>query len=59
MPKYTNIAYLMCEDQRRLSSVAMAVRWAMSRGVSRSNMSNPSRISWIVAMVLMVVAVVI
>jgi hypothetical protein len=58
MPKSTKIAYLVCEDQRRSNSVVRAVRWAMSCGVSISNMSNPSRISWIVAMVLMVVAVV-
>jgi len=58
MPKSTKITYLMYEDQRRSSSVARAVRWAISSGVSRSNMSNPSRIWWIVAMVLMVVAVV-
>ncbi len=48
----------MCEDQRISSSVARAVIWVMSHSINKGNMSNPSRISLIVVMVLIVVAVV-
>ncbi len=58
MPKSTKISYLGCEHERRSSSAARAVRRAMAHGVSRSNMSNPSRISYIVGMMLVVVVVV-
>ncbi len=58
MPKSTKISYLGCEHERRSSSAARAVRRAMAHGVSRSNMSNPTRISYIVGMMLVVVVVV-
>jgi len=57
-PKSTKISYLGYEHERRSSSAARAVRRAMAHGVSRSNMSNPSRISYIVGMMLVVVVVV-
>jgi hypothetical protein len=49
----------VCEDQRKSSNVAKAVRWAISHGVTKSNMSNPNKFLSIIVMVLLVVAVVI